>query len=67
MRKIFTMPLFKDAPFEETVFKTQIPTLDIIPSNQDLIGVEIEFVSLSNREKRLRNFLKKLTLLMNLL
>jgi len=52
--------LIQDAPFEETVFKTQIPTLDIIPSNQDLIGVEIEFVSLSNREKRLRNFLKKI-------
>jgi len=45
--------LVKDTPFEEIVLNTQIPTLDIIPSNRDLIGVEIEFVSLSDREKRL--------------
>ncbi len=50
--------MVRDASFEEVVFNTQIPTLDIIPSNRDLIGVEVEFVSLSNREKKLRNFLK---------
>lgn len=52
--------LIQDAPFQEIVCKTDIPTLDIVPSNRDLIGVEIEFVSLSDREKRLRNFLKKI-------
>ncbi len=52
--------LTQDAPFQEIVCKTDIATLDIIPSNQDLIGVEIEFVSLKDREKRLRNFLKKI-------
>ena len=50
--------LIQDAPFQELVCKTAIATLDIIPSNRDLIGVEIEFVSLKDREKRLRNFLK---------
>ncbi|MBW2598531.1 MAG: ParA family protein [Deltaproteobacteria bacterium] len=59
-RKNLYYALIEDAPFEEVVFKTQIPTLDIVPSNQDLIGVEIEFVSLSNREKRLKNFLKRI-------
>ncbi|MBW2648278.1 MAG: AAA family ATPase, partial [Deltaproteobacteria bacterium] len=41
-RKNLYYALIEDAPFEEVVFKTQIPTLDIVPSNQDLIGVEIE-------------------------
>ena len=50
--------MVRDASFEEVVFNTQIPNLDIIPSNRDLIGVEVEFVSLSDREKKLRNFLK---------
>ena len=31
---------------EEIIVKTQIPTLDVAPANQDLVGVEIEFVSL---------------------
>ena len=52
--------LIQDAPFQDIVCKTDIATLDIIPSNQELIGVEIEFVSLKDREKRLRNFLKKI-------
>ncbi len=52
--------LMNDVPFEHVVCKTDIETLDIIPSNRDLIGVEIEFVSLSDREKRLKNFLKKI-------
>ena len=50
--------LVREVPFEEIVRKTDIATLDIIPSNQDLIGVEIEFVALRDREKRLRNFIK---------
>jgi len=52
--------LIKDVPFQDIVCKTDITTLDIIPSNRDLIGVEIEFVSLPDREKRLKNFLKKI-------
>jgi len=38
--------------------KTQIPALDVAPSNQDLVGVEIEFVSLEQREQKLRALLK---------
>ncbi len=45
-------------PFQDIVRTTDIATLDIIPSNRDLIGVEIEFVALQDREKRLRNFIK---------
>jgi len=45
-------------PLKEAIFSTQIPTMDVVPSNQDLIGVEVEFVSLENRETRLRNIVK---------
>ena len=51
----------KNHPLEEAIVKTQIPQLDIVPANQDLIGVELEFISLKDREKRLRNLVRTLT------
>ena len=30
------------------------------PANQDLVGIEVEFISLADREKRLRNLLRNL-------
>jgi chromosome partitioning protein len=42
------------------IVKTALPNLDMIPSNQDLIGLEVEFVNLEDREVRLRGLLKKL-------
>ncbi|MBN2178784.1 MAG: ParA family protein [Deltaproteobacteria bacterium] len=50
--------LIDKVPIEETVFSTDIPTLDVVPSNQNLIGVEVEFVSLQERETRLKKILK---------
>jgi len=49
-----------EVPLKDVIVNTQIPTLDIIPSNRDLIGVEVEFVSLPDREKRLRDILRNL-------
>jgi chromosome partitioning protein len=37
-----------------------LPCLDVAPANQDLIGIEVEFVNLEDREKRLRDLLKNL-------
>lgn len=42
----------------DAIVPTQIPTLDVIPSNQNLIGVEVEFVSLRDREHQLRRALR---------
>ncbi|MCK9229513.1 MAG: AAA family ATPase [Syntrophales bacterium] len=42
------------------VTPTAVPLLDIMPSNQDLIGVEVEFVSLKNREHKLKNILRNI-------
>lgn len=47
-------------PLKDVIVSTQIPSLDIISSNRDLIGVEVEFVSLPDREKRLKNLLNKM-------
>ena len=52
--------LINKIPIKEVIVNTQISTLDIIPSNENLIGVEIEFVSLRDREKRLKNMLMDL-------
>ena len=52
--------LINKIPIKEVIANTQISTLDIIPSNENLIGVEIEFVSLRDREKRLRDMLMNL-------
>jgi chromosome partitioning protein len=45
-------------PLEKVIRPTALPNLDIIPSNQDLIGIEVEYVDIENREKRLRQLLK---------
>ncbi|HPD57567.1 MAG TPA: AAA family ATPase [Smithellaceae bacterium] len=49
------------AQLEDVIQPTNIPHLDIITSNQDLIGVEVEFIHIEDREKRLRHLLKALT------
>jgi len=50
--------LIGEVPLSDIILSTPIATLDVAPSNQDLIGVEIEFVSLPDREKRLKNALR---------
>jgi chromosome partitioning protein len=47
-------------PLEDAVVGTQIPHLDLIPANQDLVGIEVEFLQLQEREKRLRTLLRQL-------
>lgn len=49
-----------NASLEKVILQTAIPHLDIIPANQDLIGVEVEFVNIEDREKRLRHLLKSM-------
>jgi len=45
---------------DSVIVKTVLSNLDMIPANQDLIGLEVEFVNLEDREIRLRELLKKL-------
>ena len=45
---------------DSVIVQTALPNLQMIPSNQDLIGLEVEFVQLEDREVRLRQILKSL-------
>ncbi len=45
---------------QEVIVKTMIPHLDLAPANQDLVGIEVEFVSLHDREKKLRPLVRNL-------
>ncbi len=51
--------MIDDMPLEEAVIKTEIPGLDILPSNIDLAGAEVELVYVKNREHVLKNALEK--------
>jgi chromosome partitioning protein len=52
--------LVGQASLQEVIIKTMIPHLDLAPANQDLVGIEIEFVSLQDREKKLRHLVLNL-------
>ena len=52
--------LIANRPLKEVIVGTQIPHLDLVPANQDLVGIEVEFISVEEREKRLRNLLRAL-------
>jgi len=44
--------------FEETVQNTEVSGLSLLPANPDLAGAEIELVNVEEREKLLRNFIR---------
>lgn len=56
----FYHAMIGQASLEAVIVRTAVPNLDMIPSNQDLIGMEVEFVHLENREVRLRQLLKNI-------
>ena len=51
--------MIDDMPIEQAVLKTDIEGLDILPSNIDLAGAEVELVYVKEREKVLRRVLEK--------
>jgi chromosome partitioning protein len=50
--------LINNVKFEESVQKTEVAGLWLLPSNADLAGAEIELVNVEDREKLLKNFLR---------
>ena len=61
-----TPPLLYEAlrgevPLAECVRPTGFPGLDIVPSNRDLVGIEVEFVGRDGWEHRLREILGTIT------
>ncbi len=49
--------LIDEVPAYEIIIPTQVDWLDLIPSNLDLIGAEVELVNLEAREYRLKKIL----------
>ena len=47
-----------EVPAEEAIKPTELPNLSVIPSSKNLIGANIELVTLDSREYRLRNALE---------
>lgn len=44
---------------QKTILNTELETVDLIPSNIDLVGAEIEILNMPNREKVLRTVVNK--------
>ena len=51
--------LLGEAETKDTIIKNVVDNVDLIPSNMNLSGAEIELVSLMNREGRLKNALER--------
>lgn len=52
--------IIDDNTIEEVILPTKVNNLDIIPADMDLAGAEIELTQMNNREKVVRNILKKI-------
>jgi len=50
--------LLSDVDIDEIIYETKLEYLHIVPANPDLIGAEIELVSVDSRARRLSNALK---------
>ena len=48
-----------DSTIEEAIIPTKLENLFLIPASEDLAGAEIDLVQMNNREKIVRNHLKK--------
>ncbi len=60
--KNFYHALIGDLGLKDAIVPTVVPHMDMVPCNRDLIGVEVEFIQMSDREKRLRMLLQDLDL-----
>ena len=49
-----------EVPIQETVVATELPTLNVVPANRDLVGIEVEFVGKEGWEPTLRRHLLSL-------
>jgi chromosome partitioning protein len=47
-----------DTRAADTILKTEIPNLDLIPSHIDLVGAELEMINYPNRENVIKNLLQ---------
>lgn len=58
--KNFYHALIGNRTLQDVIVTTAVPHLDMAPCNRDLIGVEVEFVNVKDREKKLRTLLQQM-------
>ena len=51
--------MINDTSIKEAIVKTEVEYLDVLPSNIDLVGAEIELINIQNRERVLRHALDR--------
>ena len=51
--------LLRGSGLKETIQKTEIPYLNVVPSNTDLIGAEIELIQEKERERKLQRLIRE--------
>ena len=49
--------MMNEATAKETIVKTTVDFLDLLPSHMDLVGAEVEMINISNREERMKTAL----------
>ena len=47
-----------DATVQEIIQKTELPYLDVVPSNMNMVGAEVEMINLERREQRMKEALE---------
>jgi len=52
--------LINKVPLQDVILPTCIPFLDAVAANQDLVGIEVEFVQIQEREKQLKRLIREL-------
>ncbi len=52
--------LVNEVPVKDAILRTDFDYLDILPSNIDLVGAEIELISVPNRERLMKYSLEKI-------
>ncbi|SEM09155.1 chromosome segregation ATPase [Syntrophus gentianae] len=52
--------LISKVPLRDVILPTCVPYLDAIAANQDLVGIEVEFISIQEREKQLKRLIREL-------
>jgi chromosome partitioning protein len=58
---VYDLLVRDDIDPHDVVIKTNVRNLDLIPSNVDLAGAEIELVAIDGREKRLKKYIDMLS------
>lgn len=57
-RRTLYSALILGEPSERVIMQSEVPRLDILPADKNLVGAAVELVGMENREYRLKSFLE---------